>query len=358
MPKFKKERYITQIQNKGGWSFRVRYKNIDKVFNETDYLSASQAFKSAVTFRNRIQVEPILNTGKTVNDCYEEIDSVYVLRSETRRKLATLYKNTISHKDEPVEKITRADIIADLNAMIYNYSSDAISRTLTLWRKILGVAIAKEYINRDVSINIKPPLSHKIKPKKRLELTDRETLERLADELEKRLKSPLERSQARAILFILFYTGMRPAELFALDKEDIDLKNKTINISKEIGSDRDALDVVRPCKTELSHRTIPISDKCYPYIRDALTDSPLLFPNAKGQHYAAKDLGERYHLIGKKVGIDFHFYQCRHTFITSLFMQGVDLKTIQEIVGQTIDQTTIGYVVSDEKRRRNAVNMI
>ena len=360
MERFRKEKYITQIQNKQGWSFRVRYKGTDKYFNEEDYLSASQCFKAAVTYRNRIMVEPIVHKDVSVRQCYEEIDTVYVLRSETRRKLETLFNNCISHKDTSINDVTRADIIADLNAMVNDYSTDAISRVLSLWKKIYGVAIAKEYIARDMTLNIRCPLSHKVKPKKRLELTNEETLETLANHLEKRLKLASERNQARSILFILFYTGMRPAEMFALDKTDIDLKAQTISITKEMGSDRDRTNVVRPCKTEMSHRIIPISDKCLPFISEAmkLTDSPVLFPNPQGEHYATKDLGERYHLLAKNIGIDFHFYQCRHTFITRLFMKGVDLKTIQEIVGQTIDATTIGYVVSDEKRRKNAVDLM
>lgn len=358
--KFRKEKYIKQIENKNGWSFRVRYKDIDKTFNEEDYLSSSQAFKSAVAYRNRILVEPIINKDVTVEQCYDEIDSVYVLRSETRRKLDTLYRNCISHKDSPISQITRADIIADLNKMVNEYSNDAISRTLSLWKKIYGVAIAKEYLHRDMTLNIKPPLSHKVKPKKRLELTNRETLDRLIERIEISFKSPQERSQAKYILYILYLTGMRPAELFALDKSDIDLKKRTISISKEMGSDRDRLEVVRPCKTEMSHRVIPISDVCFPYVKEAmeLSDSGILFPNLKGGHYATKDLGDRYHQVGKQISIDFHFYQCRHTFITNLFMKGVDLKTIQELCGQTIDATTIGYVVSDEIRMKNAVNLL
>ena len=39
-------------------------------------------------------------------------------------------------------------------------------------------------------------------------------------------------------------------------------------------------------------------------------------------------------------------------------MNGVDLKTIQELVGQKVDATTIGYVVSDEERRKKAIELV
>lgn len=360
MSKFRKERYITQIENKNGWSFRVRYKGIDKVFNEADYLSASQCFKSAVAYRNRILIEPIFVTGKTVAECFEELDSFYVARSETRRKHQNMFDRYISHKDTPIDKVTRADIISDLNAMVETCSSDLIGRVLSLWRKIFDLALAKDYVGKDVTASIKPPVSLKIKTNKRLELTDEQSIENLVNYLKKHLKSPQMRLQCEDMLYILLYTGMRPAELFALDKSDINLYDRTISIYKEMGSDRGVTNVVRTVKTEMSRRSVPISDKCLPFLKDALklNDSPVLFPSEDGRHYSTKEVGELFHFHAKKIGIDFHLYQCRHTFITRLFMSGVDLKTIQELCGQNIDATTIGYVVSDEERRIRAVNLM
>lgn len=361
MMKFRKEKYITQVYNKDKtWSFRVRLNGKSKFFNEADYLSASQAFKAAVSYRNDLLVNKFIPKEKTVNDCYCEISDVYVLRSETKRKLDIFFSKYIDPKDVELNKITRADIISCLNSMVDRCSDDTIQRVFSIWKKIYGVAIAKGYIEKDLTISIKPPVSHKLKQAKRYELTDEESLNLLIRHLKKHLKSSLVKKQIEHILFILFYTGMRPAELFALDKEDINLKEKTIRISKEMGSDRDDENVVRPCKTELSHRTIPISKKCFPYIEKALKidDSPILFSNEKGLHYASKDLGDRLHQYAKQIGIDFHLYQCRHTFITRLFMNGVDLKTIQELVGQQVDSTTIGYVVSDEERRRKAIELL
>lgn len=171
---------------------------------------------------------------------------------------------------------------------------------------------------------------------------------------------PLECKQAPLVLKLLLYTGMKPAEMFALDKKDIDLQKRIVSINKEMGSDRDNLNVVRQCKTEMSIRKIPMSDKVFEVITElmSLSNSDILIPNSKGQHYATKDIADRYHHIAKNHGVDFHMYQCRHTFITTLFMQGVDLKTIQELVGQKIDATTIGYVVSDEQRKKNAMNLM
>lgn len=360
MGKFKKEKYITQIQNKNGWSFRVRYKGTDQIFNESDFLSASQAFKSAVAYRNKIVIAPVMKSGLTVRQIFDELETLFVFRSETKRKYDVVFNRYISHKDTPIEKITRADIIGDLNAMVYDCSQDVIKRALTVWRRIFQVAIAKDYVVKDVSASISPPVSHKIKPNKTLQITDEQSIDLVINNAKKYIKSPHIRNEVEYVLYTLLYTGMRPAEIFALDKCDVDLNARTISITKEVGSDRDKKNVIRTVKTEMSTRIIPISDKCFPYILKAmkLYKSPVLFPNQQGEHWSTKDFSVLLHLHAKKDGIDFHLYQCRHTFITRLFMQGVDIKTIQELCGQNIDATTLGYVVSDEQRRIRAINMV
>lgn len=360
MNKFRKERYIYQEQSKrtGKWRFQVKYKGIIKSFNEDDYLSSKQAFQKAIDFRNKMMIDPLLETKKTVRQIYEEMDDIYVIRSETKRKLDCFFNKYIEKKDFALTDITRADIITDLNRMTETCSNDTITRVFSIWRKIYQVAIAKEYVSRDLTQQIKPPTSHRLKPKPRLEITDEQTLITLGKELEKRLKSPLESKQAPLMILFLLYTGIRPAEMFALTRDDIDLNKKEISIQREIGSDRDGIKV-RTCKTELSHRVIPINDKAVEIIKAAykLTDSNILFPNKNG-YYSSKDVGDRYHQIAKRIGIDFHLYQCRHTFITTLYMKGVDLKTIQLLCGQKIDATTLGYVVSDRDKMGTAVNLI
>lgn len=361
MQKFRKEKYIKQIQSERTklWSFRVRYNGTEKVFNEKDFLSPSAAFKKAVEYRNSIVADKLIAKEVTVNQCYEEINDIYVIRSETKRKLDCFYKKYVHHKDELIGKVTRADIISDLNMMVDHCSDDTIQRVLSIWKKIFGVAIAKEYISTDLTVNITPQKSHKIKPVQRNELTDEQSLIEIGKLLTTSLKSPLESKQAPLMLMILYYTGMRPGEMFALNKSDIDIKKKTISINKEIGSDRESINTVRQCKTPMSVRTIPISRKCLPYIKEALkNDSELLFPNSQGGYYSSKDLGDKFHKISATHGYDFHFYQCRHTFITNLFMKGIDLKTIQAIVGQKVDATTIGYVVTDKNRMKNAIELV
>lgn len=355
MKKFHSERYIQQI-NRGYWTFRVRCKGTDRIFNEKDYLSANACYRAAIDFRNSLVSGSFVYSDNTVDECFYLIEDIFVLRSESMRKYQCIYDKYISNHDKPLKDITRADILSDLNRSVDLCSTDTIQRILAIWRKIIQVGIAKGYIKDDVSVNIKAPVSHRLKPPKRNELTDEQTLVNLSNELKKRLKQPLMRYQAYFILMTLFYTGLRPAELFALEINDVDLRKKVIHVNKELEASRRRSDAIRPCKTELSHRDVPIPEKLVQILKDYEPNCDIYF-GIKGKHYSVSQIGDSYHTIAKKIGIDFHLYQCRHTYITNLYLNGVDLKTLMELCGQNVESTTIGYVVSSEQRKRSAVSL-
>lgn len=358
--KFRTERYIYQEHSDNSWKFRVRYNGTSKTFNEKDYISAAKAFNDAIAYRNKLLVTPeeIISTI-TVNEVWQEVNQIYALRAETQRKLNIQYNKYIHNKDKALKDITRADIISDLNSMVDQASDDTIQRVLSIWKKIFGTAIAKEYVHKDITTTIKVPQSRKLKPQKRNEEINEEIIEELSKALKKGLRFDIEKNQANDVLLMLYYTGMRPGEMFALTKKDINLKDNTISINKELGYDENREPIIRPCKTEMSHRVIPIPDKLNQVVRNLYkAKSNILFPNHNGKYHNITDLGQKYHLIANSVGIDFHFYQCRHSFITNLVHAGIDIKTIQELVGQSIDQTTIGYVISSKERQKNAINSI
>lgn len=358
--KFRTERYITQVYTNNTWKFKVRCNGVSKNFNQKDYISPAKAFDAAIAYRNKLLVnDDIVVSNVTVNQVWNEMNDIYVLRAETQRKLNGQYNKYINNKDKLLKNITRADIISDLNKMVDHASDDTIQRVLSIWKKIYGTAIAKEYISKDITTTIKAPISHKLKPQKRNEEINEEIIEKLSKALKNSLRFDIEKNQANDVLLMLYYTGMRPGEMFALTKKDINLKDNTISINKELGYDENREPIIRPCKTEMSHRVIPIPNKLNQVVRNLnKAKSDILFPNHNGKYHNITDLGQKYHLIANSIGIDFHFYQCRHSFITNLVHAGIDLKTIQELVGQTIDQTTIGYVISSKERQKNAINSI
>lgn len=62
-------------------------------------------------------------------------------------------------------------------------------------------------------------------------------------------------------IYILFFTGLRISEFCGLTLKDIDLKNKTINIERQLHRTHDMKYLIEPPKTESGTRIIPIQDE-------------------------------------------------------------------------------------------------
>ncbi len=61
----------------------------------------------------------------------------------------------------------------------------------------------------------------------------------------------------------------------------------------------------------------------------------------------------------QKAGIsDFRFYDLRHTFASHLVMAGVDLKTVQELLGHKTLQMTLRYSHLSRDHKRCAINTL
>jgi len=154
----------------------------------------------------------------------------------------------------------------------------------------------------------------------------------------------------RAILELLYATGMRVAELTKLNLHDIDFRNKLLRVT---GKRR-------------KQRIVPFGDpalqalKNYLDVRDSLLqqaplaerDSQALVLNYQGTRITTRSVGrmvEKY--IRLCAGIhDISPHALRHSFATHLLDSGADLRDIQELLGHArLSSTQIYTHVSMEK---------
>jgi integrase/recombinase XerC len=154
----------------------------------------------------------------------------------------------------------------------------------------------------------------------------------------------------RAILELLYGTGVRVSELTKLDLGDVDFKEKLIRVT---GKRR-------------KQRIVPFGDPALHALMNYLTvrntflqnapmeerDSQAVFLNYQGTRITTRSVGR---MVDKYIGIcagihNISPHALRHSFATHLLDSGADLRDIQELLGHARLSTTQIYThVSMEK---------
>jgi integrase/recombinase XerC len=143
----------------------------------------------------------------------------------------------------------------------------------------------------------------------------------------------------RAILELLYATGIRVGELVDIDLQDIDLDNRTMRVT---GKGRRQREVI-------FGRAAAAAIVDYQGQRPALLkpdgEKAALFLNNRGGRLSARSvarlLAARIREVGLRRGISPH--ALRHTFATHLLNNGADIRSIQELLGHASLSTTQRY---------------
>ncbi len=161
-------------------------------------------------------------------------------------------------------------------------------------------------------------------------------------------------TEQRRIFFTLLSTGMRKAELENLQWRDIDLKRKQIMIRQK-----------EDWKPKSGERDIPISGSLQNLLQEIRKEDNRSAPDE--YVFRVKDAGrsrnwmrEQLIKIAKKAELAdlTKLHTLRHTFASQLVMKGVDLPTVQKLLGHSDIQTTMIYAHLAPDHLAGAVNKL
>ena len=181
------------------------------------------------------------------------------------------------------------------------------------------------------------------------------------DQIQELFKRNLERTDPlknrdQAILYLLYYSGMRAAELVGLDVQSVSLKER----------------VVRVLGKGNKERLIPFTSDCQKVVKEYIESerklllkkskalSPALFPNSKGERLTTRGLEYILDTIEEKTGlyVGLHPHILRHSFATHLLENGADLRVIQELLGhENINATQVYTHVTEEAMKETYQNV-
>jgi integrase len=162
----------------------------------------------------------------------------------------------------------------------------------------------------------------------------------------------------KLLVWIPFFTGLRPSEVLGLTLDDIDFQKKEIRVRRQLSRDTNKI-FEKNLKTSNSKREIPLSPSLETLIKEhvekfGLGPESLLFKNRVGGVLRYKDAARSFRIAARAIGLAERdgLHVLRHTFASMLIRQGVNIKVIQNLMGhanisETLD--TYGHLYPEDK---------
>ncbi|MDR2538619.1 MAG: site-specific integrase [Bifidobacteriaceae bacterium] len=167
-------------------------------------------------------------------------------------------------------------------------------------------------------------------------------------------------SKYRLITVLGAYCGLRIGEALALQRDDIDLKNLTVRVNKQVQYSAGVAHITEP-KTPKSKRTVPIPDEAVGYFKEHLANYTQRFPKSYlfARPTDSKPLARTYYndkvfnKARKEIGRStFRFHDLRHTCLTHYARGGATIKDLMAIAGHSMAEIAILYQETSDTRLR------
>lgn len=253
-------------------------------------------------------------------------------------KVYRKYLENVYCKDINVTKIKERDIENFLKYQIeHDDKTTTIAHKLTTIKNFHAYLAREKVVKKDVAIAIKRPKLRKSLPKS-LSFEEVDTL------LDISLDTVYD-YRNKAMLELLYGTGLRVSELVSITMSNLDFTNCIIRF---VGKGN-------------KERIVPIGEYSMYYLNLYLEKRPLflkkvndeaLFLNNHGRKMTRQGFFKILKKILQEKGLnsDISPHTLRHSFATHLLNRGADLRSIQEMLGhQNIATTKIYTHISDER---------
>lgn len=269
--------------------------------------------------------------------------TVMAYRNDLGQFLAYLEGLEVVQRPRGWGNVTRDHIIGYLLAMREReYASTTIARKSAAIRSFFAFLLNQHLLTADPTAELDAPRVERSLP----EVLSLEEVERLLAAPDPATPTGL---RDKALLELLYATGLRVSEVVGLDLDDIDLQSGTLRC---VGKGN-------------KERLLPLYQRVLNILRDYLTmarphfqareDEQAFFLNRRGQRLTRQGLWLIIKQYVDQVGIQGEVtpHTLRHSFATHMLRGGAGLREIQQILGHASIATTQIYThVSPDHLRK------
>lgn len=219
--------------------------------------------------------------------------------------------------------------------------------TSSIIRKIVSIKLFHKYLSEEYKI--KDVSSKIINPRLRRKLPNILTIEEVDNLLDIKLNTPFD-YRNKAMLELMYSSGLRVSELVDLKLSDVDLDNGYVRC---LGKGK-------------KERIVPIGEIALEYLKTYINNyrtsmkkgyyTENIFLNNHGKNITRQGFFLIIKNIAKEKNIDKNItpHMLRHSFATHLLNNGANLRTIQEMLGHSSITTTQIYTnVSNDIIKEN-----
>lgn len=244
-------------------------------------------------------------------------------------------------KSNFVDSFISGIVPADINQVIARFSRTAADKTtrtqLMIYNLIFKYAVNQGYIMFNPARDVSVP---KNLPKRKVSMPSDEDIKRIKESTD---------CTFGLFAYMALYTGLRRAELLALEWKDINFEKRIITVNKALEYVGSVPNIKEP-KTRSGYRTVPITDKLLPKLHKG---NGLVFPNSEGSYITESQFIMLWDKYKEESGVSCTPHQLRHAFATMLYENDIEGKDAQYILGHAQLSTTMDiYTDIREQRAR------
>jgi integrase/recombinase XerD len=238
------------------------------------------------------------------------------------------------------EEVEREDVLDFLmEEKDRGLTPSSLSRALVSIRMFFRFMTIEGYLRRDVTEVIESPRLWNILPQV-LSISEVELLLRQPD------ISTTQGLRDRAVLELLYASGLRASELVGLRIDDLSLQSGFVRVWGKGGRER-----IVPLGRKAAKAIGGYLEKSRPLLLKRKS-SPHLFISRRGKLFTREWLWSLIKKYIRQAGIKKAAspHSLRHSFATHLLSQGADLRVVQELLGHSNISTTQIYTHVDRER--------